>query len=303
MANNPSNSCTISSASHKSSCRSSPYNIRHKYIQDGQCTNINILFKKICFFFQTLLRFLQTNTWIPTVQCRCCTLQLTSRRLAGHREVQSLCRRWSRSGRPRHPRRRRPPRVWSLVILTRLLAERQARRLRAHALFTCRRRWIRTKSRTTPTRRVGSIPLSRYSSSNSSLISTWIYTYTIRYRLIRRQVRWCINRWAGSIRRLPLRLLRITRRRIFNRVLRSCTINCCICSINRIHPPPVTMNNPRNTKLCMPSKGIRRMGIFNRRQTGSLLARLLIIDSRISTSKSRITNRRVKNIGALDGPH
>lgn len=32
---NLSNTCTVSPGSHKSSCRTSPYTIRHKYLQEG----------------------------------------------------------------------------------------------------------------------------------------------------------------------------------------------------------------------------------------------------------------------------
>lgn len=34
--NHLSNSCTVSTAGHRSTCRSTPYTLRHKYIQDGK---------------------------------------------------------------------------------------------------------------------------------------------------------------------------------------------------------------------------------------------------------------------------
>lgn len=30
------NSCTVSTAAHRNTCRSAPYTLRHKYIQDGE---------------------------------------------------------------------------------------------------------------------------------------------------------------------------------------------------------------------------------------------------------------------------
>lgn len=56
--NHLSNSCTVSTAGHRSTCRSTPYTLRHKYIQDGKYKFIFFINFIIFFIFFLFLRYI-----------------------------------------------------------------------------------------------------------------------------------------------------------------------------------------------------------------------------------------------------
>lgn len=59
VGNHFSNSCTVTTSGHRSTCRAAPYTLRHKYVQDGM-QNYFIIFSNQNFnqfFKKTLINF------------------------------------------------------------------------------------------------------------------------------------------------------------------------------------------------------------------------------------------------------
>lgn len=76
--NHLSNSCTVSTAGHRTTCRSTPYTLRHKYIQDGEFSKTPLITSLIITLYQILHinhvilnNRLQNNAQIRTVQYNC----------------------------------------------------------------------------------------------------------------------------------------------------------------------------------------------------------------------------------------